>query len=311
MCGVSLPTGQSSTPLRSESMATRTVQDALDDLLKREESLRWLVDTVKGSEARKWAIVAKLPVESVCEEAVRDVALTTFSEENALLVEALLLKLSRSIPSSMRRYQANLRGAGAFPLEKMFLSLPAATDAVCAALNKDLRHLDSESDTADSTTLLPAFCGLVDDWGLESDWRSRLACASLLPDSDSLDSVDAPPIDTPFVVGQFERCSDSAIHFVESAAAGGAVVAADAPCVTVVPFDPSAGEHKSVRYAVGVAPVPRGRRPTWLNKSLAADPDVRSGKATYIFEGLAEAVRARSYFRLRSLFTSDVYTVDK
>jgi hypothetical protein len=296
-------------------MATRTVGAALDELLNTEE--RSILHAVQSGDPDTWAGVAAMLVSEVCDSEVRDAAGAKFSGRFSILVEALLLKVSRANPSTTRRrYQANLRGAGAFPLEKMYDSLRAATTAVCAALNDDLERLVRESDTdADSSLLLPALCGLFDDWGLESDWRNRLAVASLLPDTDDLDAstpgawesawggASDPPLFC--VVGRFVVCPDGmTIRFADSDDA--------APCVTVLPFDPTVSE--SVRYAVDVAPRPRGRPPKWLLESLGGGFKPKSPATafeTFVFETPAAAFRARSYFRLRSLVASDVYTVDK
>jgi hypothetical protein len=293
-------------------MATRTVGAALDELLNTEE--RSILHAVQSGDPDTWAGVAAMLVSEVC-----DAAGAKFSGRLSILVEALLLKVSRANPSTTRRrYQANLRGTGAFPLEKMYDSLRAATTAVCAALNDDLERLvrETDTDTDSSLLLLPALCGLIDDWRLESDWRTRLANASLLPDTaDGLDASIPGAWDSawdgasdpslPCVVGRFVVCPDGmTIRFGDSDDA--------APCVTVLPFDPTVSE--SVRYAVDVAPRPRGRPPKWLLESHSSAFKPKSPAAaveTFIFETPAAAFRARSYFCLRSLVASDVYTVDK
>ncbi len=274
----------------------------MDELLNTEE--RSILHAVQS---------AAMLVSEVC-----DAAGAKFSGRLSILVEALLLKVSRANPSTTRRrYQANLRGAGAFPLEKMYDSLRAATTAVCAALNDDLERLvrESDTDTDSSLLLLPALCGLIDDWGLESDWQTRLANASLLPDTDDLDASTPGAWDSAWdgasdpslfcVVGRFVVCPDGmTIRFGDSDDA--------APCVTVLPFDPTVSE--SVRYAVDVAPRPRGRPPKWLLESHSSAFKPKSPAAaveTFVFGTPAAAFRARSYFCLRSLVASDVNTVDK
>jgi hypothetical protein len=59
-------------------------------------------------------------------------------------------------------------------------------------------------------------------------------------------------------------------------------------------------------FAIDVEPVPRGRRPAWLNKSLSSSR-IAGTKATYVFKVRADAVRAQYYFCLeRDLVATDV-----
>jgi hypothetical protein len=290
-----------------------TVGDVLDSLLRGDgdgdssgsdadrRALQWLVEKVSAAEeGDKWSAVRDVTVEAARNKIVRDAIVARFNPQLAILVEALLLYVQEEKCCVMQRYQAELRGAGFFPLEKMVPSVRDATMAVCAALNTDFQRLRAHPDAVDaqSQVLLRAFSNLVDDWALEPSWHTRLCDAALLPDPER-GCTD----------GEFALCADDAIHFVCQGDAS-------PPCVRVTPFD-LAAKLDECYYVLDVSPVPRGPWPLWLTES---DTVMGMGtwqltpprpEETFAFTTVYAAHRARTYFRLMSATVSNVYTVAK
>jgi hypothetical protein len=197
------------------------------------------------------------------------------------------------------QYQADLHGAGKFPLKTIYPSVGAATAAVCNALNLDLFRGGRLEPDGHRAQLLHAFSDLVDGRELyeadEADWRVRLCDAALLPEGVS--GFDDGNL--------FVMCSDDAIRCVWRDEC--------APCVKVTPYDRKVSER--MYYVLEVSPEPDGPLPCWLTETIVEMETCElapvRGASTYAFETYDAAQCARTYFRVRSAIVSNVYTIDK